>query len=257
MNWTDLTNAQKIKVLNKEHVNGGMSINRLAKEYNTYVNKIVRDARKLNITVDDRSKAQKKVLKEGVAQHPTAGKQRTDEEKHKIAISKKNHWDNLPQKEKDKISKRLDQQYKNQTVKMHQSPEKIKKIQEAAVKGSKLEVYLYEKLHDIYHDVRHQVEHELRNDKFHIDIFIGPNIAIEVDGPSHFEDFWGSDTLSKTQEKDNRKVANCIEKGFYFISVINDKKFSIAYGSEILAKVTDAIDKIIEGGSDRKILCRI
>ena len=59
----------------------------IAKQLNTYPNKIRRTLIKHGYELKDKSAAQKAALKSGRSSHPTAGKKRTDAEK--IAISQK------------------------------------------------------------------------------------------------------------------------------------------------------------------------
>jgi hypothetical protein len=49
----------------------------IAKEYDTYSNKIRRDAVGFQIPIRDKSDAQKNALKSGKHQHPTKGKERS------------------------------------------------------------------------------------------------------------------------------------------------------------------------------------
>ena len=85
------------------------------------------------------------MLKFGVSEHPTAGKERTSEEKSSIAKSRREAWDNLSEQAKTKEVKKLQKMYKDQKVKMHESPKKVEKLREAAKTGSKLEKYIFQK----------------------------------------------------------------------------------------------------------------
>jgi hypothetical protein len=256
--WTSLNMNEKVNILRKKHVNGDMSIKRIAEEYGTYPNKVLRDAKKFGIKVDSKAEAQKKALKAGVAKHPTEGTERPIEVKQKIAKKRHENWENLSESERKKEVKKLRQMYKDQKVKMHESPNKALKLREAAQKGSKLELYVFRAVIDRYGAAIHQREDAIGTETFHIDIFLEPNIAIEIDGPAHFEAIWGEDKLESTQNKDFRKHAACLAKGYYFVSVINDRKFSINYGDRVLEQLFPILDKIIAGKrKGKKILCRV
>jgi hypothetical protein len=55
----------------------GKSFADIAVMYDTYANRIRRDAKKLNIKIRDKSEAQKNALKTGKHSHPTKGKERS------------------------------------------------------------------------------------------------------------------------------------------------------------------------------------
>ena len=70
-------------------------------------------------------------------------------------------------------------------------------------------------------------EQSILNTKLQIDLFIPKlNVAIEVDGPSHFEPVWGDDSLQKNKKYDNKKTGLIIGKGLYLIRIKQSKDFS-------------------------------
>lgn len=257
-NWSNFDDKTKQSLIKTEHIDGSMSIRRMAEKYGTYPNKIARDAKRLGMNIDNKSAAQKKVLKFGLSKHPTEGKERSLDEKRLIAKNRREAWDNLSETEKASESKRLKKMYQDQEVKMHESPMKIVKLREAAQSGSKLEVYVFERLKEEFGGVIHQMEDVFSGQSFHIDIFISPNIAIEIDGPSHYKAIWGKEKLKVSKDKDFRKSAACLSKGYYFISVINDRAFSISYGDKITTELVTIINKIQKGLSkEKKIICEV
>lgn len=257
-NYDDLLPAEREKLINKEHVNGCMSITALAEKYNTYPNKVRRDALKFGIKIDDKSKAQKKLLDHGIVPHPTKGKEMQEDTKLKISSQQRAKWDALSDAQKAAFKNNKKAAYKQQKNKMHTSPKKLEAIHSAAKIGSKMELFLFNLISKDFAS-EHQKEDDLRNQKFHIDIFLTKErIAIEVDGPAHNKAFWGEDKLAKVQAKDFRKDANILEKGYKLIRVINDGKFSLAYGNRIYAELKSIIEQMINGSTkENKIVCHV
>ena len=71
-----------------------------------------------------------------------------------------------------------------------------KAIRKASEEGSKLERYLFAGLLKDGYRVNFHVEQKLSNQKLQIDMVIPTlKLAIEVDGPSHFEPIWGEKNL--------------------------------------------------------------
>ena len=75
--------------------NENKSTYEIAKEFDTYPNKIRRILIKNGCEMKDKSAAQKNALKKGVASHPTKGRKRSEKTKLKISESQAKVWDNL------------------------------------------------------------------------------------------------------------------------------------------------------------------
>jgi IS30 family transposase len=72
----------------------------IAKALDTYPNKIRRTLKRHGYDLKDRSEAQRVALETGRSTHPTAGKQRTKEERIAISSSLVGYWDNMSDKER-------------------------------------------------------------------------------------------------------------------------------------------------------------
>jgi len=98
-----------IKLYNEDN----KSTYEIAKQLDTYPNKIRRTLIKHGYELKDKSAAQKAALESGRSSHPTAGKKRTTEQK--IAISKGlvNYWDEMSDKEKARRVKQAKNNWKN------------------------------------------------------------------------------------------------------------------------------------------------
>lgn len=258
INYNNMNLQERGKLIKKYHIDGDWSMNRLAEALGIYVNKIKRDAAKLGLKTNSLSEAQKKALSNGVSKHPTAGTKRSAET---IAKMSKNireaflKWDDK-KRAQDKIKKSA--KIKKQKNKPYLSSKKIEGIQKAARHGSKLEIHIFNELAKKY-SIEFHKEDTLGQTEFHIDLFLPKfKIAIEIDGPAHYKNIWGQDKLDKNKEKDTRKTGYILQKGYYLIRFINDKKFSLAYGNSVVELLTKFIENIKnKNQTEKQIICRL
>ena len=97
--YNNLTDAKKIELLKNLYVKSKNSFADIASIYNTYANKLRRDAKRFNIPIRNKSEAQKNALKTGKHKHPTKGTHRTEETKRKIGMGVLQSWDSLDSNE--------------------------------------------------------------------------------------------------------------------------------------------------------------
>lgn len=198
----------------------GQSTCAIAKELNTYPNKIRRILIKHGKEMRGRSEAQKNALKTGVAEHPTQGRQRSYKEKLKISKSMVKSWDSIDDKERKRRSEMSRQQWLNMSSedrdKMRQAATEA--LKSAARQGSKFENFIYRKLSDHGFEVESHKKDLIYNEKLEIDLYISDlKTIIEVDGPSHFFPVWGEEKLSKQIKADNEKNGLILSKGFVVV----------------------------------------
>lgn len=254
--YSDLKDSEKKDLLNRLYINNKLSFASIAKQYNTYANKIRRDAVKLGIEIRDKSEAQKNALETGSHSHPTKGKKRSEETKQQIGMSVMKSWDNLTE---DQLDSRKEQSRKNWENLDDYTKENILKMANEAVRlasktGSKLEKYLLNKLIKDSYKVDFHKEQTLSNTKLQIDLFLPTmNIAIEVDGPSHFEPVWGDDSLKRNKKYDSKKEGLIIGKGWHLIRIKQKKDFSKSRADVIYSELIQAINKITGQNSSQKL----
>jgi very-short-patch-repair endonuclease len=91
-----------------------------------------------------------------------------------------------------------------------------------------------------------------------IDLFLPKlNVAIEVDGLSHFEPVWGSETLKRNQKYDNKKTGLILGKGLVLVRIKQFKDFSKARGDVVyqdLLSVLKNIEKAFPDSDHRNII---
>lgn len=245
--YADLSSDKKKEILVELYHNQGMSWANIGTLTKTYANKVRRDAKKLGVASRNKSEAQKKALSSGRHPHPTKDVGHTDEAKLKISESIADVWDGLSDKERE--ARKLDAK-RRWAMK---SPEEIKAfrdaagegVRKAAKEGSALEKFLLEALiTEGYRVVFHKEEWVIRS-KLQMDLYLPEqNVCLEVDGPSHFEDIWGEDQLSKNQQRDAQKTGLLLERGMCIIRVRQTQSLSQKYKRDTLANVLDKLKSI-------------
>jgi len=250
--YDTMSEKEKKQTLEKMYVFENKSLAQIATNLNTYPNKIRRDAKKFNIELRNKSEAQKNALNKGTHNHPTKGKKRQQEVKDKIGQSVMKSWENLT--EEELFERREQSRLRWLNLSQEQKDNMLKLANEAVRKsskeGSKLEKFLLSKLLADGYKVNFHQEHILSNSKLQIDIFIPRlNLAIEVDGPSHFEEIWGTEALSRNTKYDQKKEGLLVGKGLKLLRVRQNGDFSKARAERTYIKIkkflqTSSLDPI-------------
>ena len=252
-NYSQLNDAEKIHIIQTEYVNNSKSFGDIASEYSTYANKIRRDAIKFNVPIRDKSTAQKNALQTGKHKHPTKGTKRDEATKDKIGLSVMNSWENMSESELKRRSElaKLNWEKLPDHIKQNRLHEANLAVRESSRSGSKLEKYLLKALMENGHKVEFHKEQVLSNTKLQIDLYVVDlNIAIEVDGPSHFEPVWGEEVLKRNQKYDNTKTGLIIGKNMKLIRIKQEKDFSKSRASVIFERLMRAMDDVKNKGQN-------
>ena len=245
--YPELNDKQKKDFLIEKYIEDKLSFNDIAVLCNTYANKIRRDIIKLKIPIRNKSEAQKNALTTGKHQHPTKGQKRKDETKQKIGKSVMKAWDRLSDAELDQRKENsknrwdsLDDDTKKNILKLANQAARL-----SSKTGSKLEKYLLDKLLSDGFVVEFHKEQVLSNTKLQIDLFLPMmNVAIEVDGPSHFSPIWGKDALDKNIKYDEKKNGLILGKGTTLIRIKQTKDFSKSRSDLIYDKLLTSLNKL-------------
>ena len=169
---------------------------------------------------------------------------RTEETKQKIGNAVMSSWDKLSLKEKQQRQQQSKLQWDNldEEDKKHRLNLAHQAVRHSSKTGSKLEKFLLNRLLADGYSVDFHKEQILSNTKLQIDLFLPKlNIAIEVDGPSHFLPVWGEDTLKKNIEYDRKKNGLIIGKGLKLIRIKQLHDFSVARANCTYDKLKQAI----------------
>lgn len=245
--YNNYSDVEKKDIIKKLYLVQKQSFQDIATTLNTYPNKIRRDAIRLGITIRDKSQAQANALATGKHKHPTKGVARPESTKQKIGFSVMSSWDSLSKTEKNKrkeqsrkLWEQLDDEEKQHRLNLaHQAVRESSKI------GSKLEKFLLQRLIQDGYKVDFHKEQILSNTKLQIDLFLPTmNIAIEVDGPSHFLPVWGEETLKKNITYDNKKNGLIIGKGLKLIRIKQLHDFSVARSQKLYVDLIQGIQKL-------------
>ncbi len=238
-----LSKQDKEAVIKELYLKQKKSFADIASLYDTYPNKIRRDAVAFKIPIRDKALAQKNALATGKHKHPTKGKNRSEAEKNSIGLGVMKSWEDLSEQElQDRKTKskelwsKLDEDTRQNIIKSAN-----KAVRVSSKTGSKLEKFLLQRLLKDGYKVEFHKEQTLSNTKLQIDLFI-PNIstAIEVDGPSHFLPVWGEDALAKNISYDNKKQGLILGKGLVLIRIKQTKDYSKTR-SELIYKQLDSL----------------
>jgi very-short-patch-repair endonuclease len=247
INYSKLSDEKKKEILNDLYVKQKKSFKQIADVTGSYPNKIRRDAIKFKIPIRDKSEAQKNALKTGSTKHPTKGQKRSEITRQKIGLSVLENWQSMDEdtitKRKIKAQKQWNSMDENDKQNMLEKANKA--VRESSKNGSKLENFLLQELLKNNIRVDFHKEHNLINTKLQIDLFLPElNVAIEVDGPSHFLPVWGSDVLERNIKYDNKKNGLLLGKGCVIIRIRQSKDFSPSRGRIILDKLLSYIENI-------------
>ena len=242
--YDHMSEQDKKQLISQLYTDQKLSFADIGAKYNTYANKIRRDAKKFNIKIRDKSEAQINALNTGKHTHPTKGKQRSEKTKEKIGNGVMKSWDKLSNSELTKRKQKskenwdsLDENTKNNILKMAN-----KAVRVASKQGSKLEKFLLSELLRSGYSVEFHKEQTLSNTKLQIDLFLPTiNLAIEVDGPSHFEPVWGDDSLKRNKKYDSKKEGLILGKGWSLIRIKQRKDFSKSRANLITKQLLETI----------------
>lgn len=253
--YKELPEITRKEILEEYYVKQEKSFDEISEMYNTYPNKLRRDAKKFDIKSRSRSDAQKNAIKKGRSNHPTEGKERSEETKAKIGMTLLQTWENMDQTKLDNIRLKQKQiwQNKSEEEKLHLKKAANEAIRVSSRVGSKLEKFLLNGLLENGIDVKFHYEQMLVNTKLQIDLYVPSiNLAIEVDGPSHFDAVWGEETLKKTKTYDNKKQGLIIGKGMLLVRIKQKMDFSVARSRLVLEKLISLIEEINNDNNNDK-----
>jgi hypothetical protein len=221
----------------------------IADENSTYTKKIQRLMTYYGIKGRSKSEATSLALKEGRIKHPTAGRERTEDEKMRIAKGLVDTYTALDQKEKERRTQVCKEKWDNRPPEkkaaMHQKA--MEGIREASRTGSKLEKYINERLNDLgFPAYLHKAD--LINENLECDITISSvGVYIELDGLSHYEPIFGEEKLIKTMASDHEKNAIVIGSGGIMIRVkVEQSSESTVHRERFMVQLVDLLNSIKE-----------
>ena len=242
-----MSDSEKVSIIQQMYVNEKKSLKQIADALNTYPNKIRRDAVKYKISLRDKSEAQANALQTGNHKHPTKGTLRDESTKQKIGISVLQSWEELSDNELEDRKLKAKNNWDNlsEDNKKYMQQKANEAVRLSSKSGSKLEKFILQKLIGDGYKVNFHQEQLLSNTKLQIDIFIPSiNVAIEIDGPSHFLPVWGDDVLKRNQKYDQKKEGLIVGKGITLIRIKQTKDFSKSRASLLYNQLVDTIKNI-------------
>lgn len=243
----ELDESKQAEIIDTLHYKDLKSVTEISELIGTYPNKLRRMMIKMGKTPMNRSVCQKATLSTGKRKHPTLGTTRSKETKIKISENLAKSWENLSDEE---LQRRCDMakelwDKKTEAEKAELYAKARAALLKTAKEGSKIEKLLKQELiSNNFNVVSHQ-KHILANEKIHLDLFI-PEITtvIEVDGPTHFQNIYGEDSLAKTRLTDNRKDGLVLGSGFCLIRILVKKNLTQKRERDILEQLMGILNSI-------------
>ncbi len=208
--------------------------------------KIWRTLKTLRVERRTPSESQKLALSNSRATHPTKGKPLSEANKKNLSEALGKRWASISDEERTRRAEKSKEHYnslsdrKRKTL-HHKAAQAIRK---AGVDGSKLELYITEKLTELDYKVVFHKKGAILNENLEIDILLpAQKIAIEVDGIYHVEDVFGD--LGKVSHRDSEKNGLLLAAGYVVIRLANTAKTcSQYYMSRKLEQLLAVIRKI-------------
>lgn len=243
----------KFAELNKEfllraYLEDKESTHSIADKLNTYPNKVVRALKSLGVTLRDKSEAQRTSLESGRQEHPTKGKQRSEDVKAKISDSVHKYWKELTDEEREERSLVAKEQWDKMSEAEKDNLRRLaaEAVRDAAKNGSKMEVFLKDELANRGYEVIFHKKGLIVNQDLEIDLYLPTvNVAIEIDGPAHFFPIWGEANLKKHISADARKAGLLLNEGVCLIRVKHlSKTFTNKNRRDVLEALVNLISKI-------------
>jgi very-short-patch-repair endonuclease len=201
--------------------NAGASLHEIAAQYNTYPNKILRLLKKIGVTIRGKGEAQSIAFKKGRKTHPTAGKKRTSEDRLKISETLEKYYEQMPQAGYNKIVSRAKKQWKKipKEIKEMMQKRSAESNRKAAKEGSAVEKHVKIFLEENGFVVDFHKK-GLLHTELEVDLYLPKeSVAIEIDGPSHYEPIYGEDHLQKRIKYDTEKNGILLSLGLVLIRV--------------------------------------
>jgi very-short-patch-repair endonuclease/DNA-binding CsgD family transcriptional regulator len=234
----------------------GQSTYEIAKQYETNPNAIRRKLIKNGIKLRTKGEAQKIALESGRVQHPTKGKERTDEEKLAISSSAVKYWEEMGDEEREKRRKQSESSWNNMTPSQIEEMRKKggEQIRKAAKEGSKLEKKVQGFLAFAGYVFEAHKKNLIPTENLEIDIYV-PELRtiIEVDGISHFEPIWSEEALEGQISADNKKDGILLSRGFQIVRIENrTSSMAIAKLTRLQKELASVLLEIKQGTIDTK-----
>ena len=236
-NYSSLSDKDKRSFIQQMYWDLSLGFADISKIIGSYPNRIRRDAGKYGIQIRTRGEAQKLALATGRHTHPTEGKKLSDKTKNQIGSKVSKSWNSASKDEKNRRKQMSKERWDAMPQAQKDDMQKAagNAIRLAAKEGSKLEKFLHKVLIEGGYRTSCHREHMIKNEKMHIDLFCDEiDLAIEVDGPSHFRKIWSDKGFERQKQSD--RVKNGLLQGKDLVVVRIQQK------GELTRQFTDKVE---------------
>jgi very-short-patch-repair endonuclease len=230
-----------------------MSIYEIAEQLESNPSKIRRVLISSGCELRTRNDAQKNRLASGKAEHPTKGKIIPESVRIKIGDAAYDKWQNMSDEERARRANDASKRLLARDDREEMQKKGFEAIAKAAKEGSALEKYLADKLLDAGFQVLIHQKHMVQSNNMHLDILLPiEKIAIEVDGPSHYESVWSEEDLARVKKTDQKKNGLLVLNGYNVIRVKQPRGPSKKFVRETGIALVDLVNEIIKKGLKKK-----
>jgi very-short-patch-repair endonuclease len=246
---------EELKIV--EAYRAGQSSVSLAKDYNTYQNKIIRILKKYGEPIRTPSEAQELALKAGRSEHPTKGKRAGESTKLKQSETQAKRWRSMNPEKKENLRAGARERWEDRSEESKKAmlTKAGQALQKASKEGSKAEKYINTMLQKHGYSVIMHKTGLIAGD-YELDLYLPDlGIVIELDGPQHFLPIFGEELLQKNIKYDATKNGALISKGFSVIRV----KYIVKHLSEkikrdLWAQIYDIVQKMEQGVINNQLI---
>lgn len=243
-----MKNNLPVQEIIRMYVDEKLSVCVIGEKFNVFPNTIRRILHRNGVHVRSKSEAQKLALDTKRAEHPTEGKQMPEDARLKISQARVEYWANAGDDVRKGFADRARERWESMDDDKRDEIQRLagEGLRESAKFGSKIERAVYNVLVERGIDVvRHKVG-MIDNEKFEVDLYLPKdNVAIEIDGPTHFLPIFGEEELNKVIKADLEKSGLLQSSGISVVRVKYLKKgFSAASARKIVDMVMDFIKEI-------------
>lgn len=218
--FNEYSTLELVELIQELHLNKKLSIRAIAKELKTYPLKICRFCTKHQIPVMTAAESLQSGYEQDRIKSARKGLKLSEEECIKISEAQFKFWQNISEEDRQARSKKQSEIFSEREDKNTFSRKGSQAIRRAVDDGSKLEKVLIKEFESRSIEYIHHYKGIFGNSNLEADFFLPEyNLVIEVDGPSHFTNNFGTDKYSQQMEADQKKNGLVLSQGSSIIRV--------------------------------------
>lgn len=240
-----LHTARGWEYLNEEYNKKKKSVAEIARDLDTYRNRVRRALLHHGFDIRTQSETQKLLLEQGKVPHPMEGKSHTPEAKVAISQARAEYWASLTESQRKEVADKARENWNALSDEEKQNLQRlaVEASHKAAREGSRLERFLLTELEILGHPVEFHSERLVEDGTLQVDLYLPKSrLAIECDGPNHRLPVWGEEELERTKDSDERKNGLLLMAGISVVRLYVEKDFSQHIGRECTRRILECLE---------------